>query len=79
MALLPITICTGDYDRIRALSDGRIMVEGCDVNYLTMNPEQVFYRAWNNHEFDVTEISGSSYILARSAGWDDYQAVPVCP
>ena len=79
MARVPLTICTGDYDRVRALVDGRVGVEGCDVNYLTMNPEQVFYRAWNNLEFDVTELSCSSYILARSNGWDNYIAVPVFP
>ena len=79
MTRVPLTICTGDYDRVRALADGRLGIEGCDVNYLTMNPEQAFYRAWNNLEFDVTELSGSSYILARSAGWDKYIAVPVFP
>lgn len=79
MARVPLTVCTGDYDRVRALADGRVGIEGCDVNYLTMNPEQAFYRAWNNLEFDVTELSGSSYILARSTGWDNYIAVPVFP
>jgi 4,5-dihydroxyphthalate decarboxylase len=76
---VPLTVCTGDYDRVRALADGRIGIEGCEVNYLAMNPEQAFYRAWNNLEFDVTELSGSSYILARSTGWDNYIAVPVFP
>lgn len=79
MSRLPLTVCTGDYDRVRALADGRLGIEGCDVNYVTMNPEQAFYRAWHNQEFDVTELSGSSYILARSTGWDNYIAVPVFP
>ena len=79
MARLRLAVCTGSYDRVRALADGRIGVEGCDVDYLTMNPEQAFFRAWNNLEFDVTELSASSYILARSTGWDDYVAVPVFP
>ena len=79
MKRLPLTVCTGDYDRVRALADGRIGIEGCDVNYVTMNPEQAFYRAWHNQEFDVTELSGSSYILAKSTDWDDYIAVPVFP
>ena len=79
MSRVPLTVCTGDYDRVRALADGRIGIEGCDINYLAMNPEQAFYRAWNSLEFDVTELSGSSYILARSSGWDKYIAVPVFP
>lgn len=36
MSRLPITIATWDHDRVRALVDGRVRVEGCDVNYLTM-------------------------------------------
>jgi 4,5-dihydroxyphthalate decarboxylase len=36
MSRLPITIATWDYDRVRALTDGRVQVEGCDVNYITM-------------------------------------------
>ncbi len=36
MSRLPITIATWDYDRVRALVDGRVRVEGCYVNYLTM-------------------------------------------
>ena len=79
MARLPLTVCTGPYDRVRSLVDGRTGIEGCEVNFLTMNPEQIFYRAWNHAEFDVTELSASSYILARSTGWDEYIAVPVFP
>ncbi len=36
MSRLPITIATWDHDRVRALVDGRVRVEGCYVNYLTM-------------------------------------------
>ncbi len=79
MAALPLTLCTGRYDRVQAIADGRVGIEGCEVNYLMMNPEQAFYRAWNHQVFDVTELSASSYILARSTGWDDYVAVPVFP
>ena len=41
MSKLPITIATWDYDRVRALADGRVRVEGCDVNYLTMPVEEM--------------------------------------
>ena len=32
-------------DRVRALTDGRVQVEGCDVNYITMPVEECFERA----------------------------------
>ena len=46
MSRLPITIATWDYDRVRPLVDGRVRVEGCDVNYITMPVEECFERAY---------------------------------
>ena len=77
MGTLPLTVATGHYDRVQAIIDGRVGIEGCDVNYLPLGPEEAFYRAFTNREFDVTELSFSSYTIARSHGVDDYIAVPV--
>ena len=46
MSRLPITIATWDYDRVRALADGRVAIEGCDVNYVTMPVEEILERAF---------------------------------
>lgn len=77
MSPLPITIATWDYDRVRALMDGRVRVEGCDVNYLTMPVEEVFERAFFYGEFDVAEIGFSPYLIALSRGVTPYVAIPV--
>jgi 4,5-dihydroxyphthalate decarboxylase len=77
MNRLPITIATWDYDRVRALVDGRVRVEGCDVNYLTMPVEEVFERAFFHGEFDVAEIGFSPYLIALSRGPTPYVAIPV--
>ncbi len=77
MSRLRLTIMTGNYDRIDPLRDGRVQVEGCEINYLCMGPEEGFYRAFTNKEFDVTELSFSSYIISRSRGISNYIAVPV--
>ena len=53
MSRLPITIATWDYDRIRPLTDGRVSIEGCEVNYLTMPVEECFERAYFHGEFEV--------------------------
>ena len=76
MSLLPITIATWDYDRVRALVDGRVRVEGCDVNYLTMPVEECFERAFFHGEFDVAEIGFSPYLIALSRGMCPYVAIP---
>jgi 4,5-dihydroxyphthalate decarboxylase len=77
MSRLPITIATWDYDRVRALTDGRVHVEGCDVNYLTMPVEECFERAYFHGEFDIAEIGFSPYLIALSRGVSPYVAIPV--
>ena len=77
MSRLPLTIATWDYDRVRALIDGRVRVEGCEVNYLTMPVEKVFERAFFHGEFDVAEIGFSPYLIALSRGPTPYVAIPV--
>jgi len=79
MTALPITIATGNYDRVKPLIDGQVTVEGCDVNYLVMSIEESGHRAFASHEFDVTELSCSIYMVGRSRGLDDYIAIPVFP
>jgi 4,5-dihydroxyphthalate decarboxylase len=77
MSRLPITIATWDYDRVRALTDGRVTVEGCDVNYITMPVEECFERAFFHGEFEVAEIGFSPFLIALSRGPTPYVAVPV--
>jgi 4,5-dihydroxyphthalate decarboxylase len=76
MSRLPITVATWDYDRVRALADGRVRIEGCEVNYLTMPVEEVFERAIFHGEFDVAEIGFSPYLIALSRGTAPYIAIP---
>jgi 4,5-dihydroxyphthalate decarboxylase len=73
---IPITLACGDYDRTRAIKDGRVAVEGCDVTYLPMEPEEAFHRAFKHQEFDVCELSFSSYLRTVDAGTSAYVGVP---
>lgn len=82
MGKIHLTVATWDYDRVRPLMDGRIRVEGCDITFVTVPPEECFHRAWNHREFDVTEIGLSGYIVAVSRasapfGASPYVAIPV--
>lgn len=76
MSRLPITIATWDYDRVRMLADGRVRVEGCDVNFITMPVEEILERAFFHREFDVAEIGFSPYLIALSRGVAPYVAIP---
>jgi 4,5-dihydroxyphthalate decarboxylase len=76
MSLVPITIACGNYDRTRPIREGRVVIEGCDVTYLPIEPEEIFFRAFRNHEFDVTELSFSSYIRTVADGSSQYIGIP---
>src|SRR5260221_24438 len=76
MVEVPITIACGNYDRTRAIRDGRVKVEGCEVTYLPLYPEEIFFRAFRYQEFDVSELSFSSYIRTVAAGNSAYVGIP---
>ena len=72
-----LTIATWDYDRVRAIADGRVQVEGCDVNFIALAPEECFHRAYFHREFEVAEIGFSPFLIAISRGTPPYSALPV--
>jgi 4,5-dihydroxyphthalate decarboxylase len=76
MVDVPLTIACGDYDRTRAIRDGTIKVEGCAVTYLPLYPEEIFHRVFKFQEFDVAEISFSSYIRTVATGASAYIGIP---
>jgi 4,5-dihydroxyphthalate decarboxylase len=76
MTTLTISLACCDYDRTRALFDGRVTVEGCEVIGTPLEPEEAFHRAFKYQEFDVSELSLSSYTLQVSRGENPYVAIP---
>ena len=76
MTKVRLTIACGDYDRTRAIKDGLIEIEGCEINYLSLYPEEIFFRAFKYAEFDISEISFSSYIRTVAAGTSEYVGIP---
>jgi 4,5-dihydroxyphthalate decarboxylase len=74
---IPITIASGEYDRICAIRDGIVKVEDCAVTYHVVEPNQLFVRNLKYQEFDVSEMSFSTYIALRDEGKAHYTAIPV--
>jgi 4,5-dihydroxyphthalate decarboxylase len=56
--------------------DGSIPVEGMDLNFIPMVVEETFWRQLRYQEFDGSEMSLSSYTLARSRGDERFIAIP---
>jgi 4,5-dihydroxyphthalate decarboxylase len=79
MSKLRLSLACWNYDRTRALMDGRIPADGIDLTYLNLPVEETFFRMLRHHEFDVAEMSLSSYVLSRFADEPPFIAIPVFP
>ncbi len=77
MGRLQLSVAMGDYDRTRALLDGRVLIDGVDAVCMALSPEETFFRAFRGREFDVSELSFSSYLVKASRGESPYVALPV--
>jgi len=77
MTKLQLSIAMGDYDRTRALFDGRVQIDGVTPVCSLLNPEEMFFRAMRSQDFDITELSFSSYLVKHSRGECPYIAIPV--
>lgn len=78
MAKLTVSLACWDYDRTRALRDGRVQVDGVDLVYHALEVEETFFRMLRYREFDACEMSFSSYCLSKFNG-DPFIAIPVWP
>ena len=68
-------------DRIKALIDGRVQVEGCDFHYEKAGIAKLNSAAiGGNHDWEVQEIGLHPYMLAyANGGLRDYSLIPVFP
>ncbi len=79
MSKLKLTFGCWNYDRTRALMDGSVQPDGIDLNYLNMPVEETFFRMLRHKEFDVAEMSLSSYSVSMSRQPRPFVAIPVFP
>ncbi len=79
MSRLRLTLSCWNYDRVRALADGRVQPEGIDLNFLDLPVEETFFRMLRNREFDVAELSLSSYTVSLFREPRPFVAIPVYP
>lgn len=77
MSKLHLSFACWDYDRIRALTDGSVRPEGIELNWLNMPVEETFFRMMRHQEFDVSELSLGSYLVAKDRGFPKFTAIPV--
>ena len=79
MSKLRLTCACWNYDRTRSLMDGTVQPDGIDLNYLNLPVEETFFRMIRNREFDVAEMSLSSYTVSTFRDPKPFIAIPIFP
>jgi 4,5-dihydroxyphthalate decarboxylase len=79
MSRLPLTLGCWDYDRVTAIQNGTVQPDGIDINFLNMEVEETFFRMVRHREFDVAEMSLSSYTVSLFKDPAPFIAIPVFP
>lgn len=76
MTKLNLSLAVGPYDRTRALVDGTVQIDGVEPACMTLSPEEIFFRAFRQAEFDICELSLSSFTVKTAQGGGPYVGVP---
>jgi len=76
MSDLSLSVAIGDYDRNRALIDGAVKIDGVDPVFMKLIPEEIFFRAFRGQDFDICELSLSSFSVKTATGTCPYVGVP---
>ncbi len=75
---LTLSFVSNFNERVEPLMDGTIKADGIDIIPTYSHPSETFWRQLKFQEFQVAEMSMSSYLIARSRGVDMI-ALPVFP
>src|SRR3989304_3157548 len=85
MANLRLTLALSHYDRHIPFFDGSVHAEGVDLQVLEVGQSNPLKHGQDRHErmlqrseFDICELSLSSYLIAKSRGMP-FTAIPVFP
>lgn len=80
MANLKVTLACWDYDRTRALFDGRVKPEGIELDlWSTHNVGEIMERMIRHRQFDVSELGITYYLRTLELANPPFIAIPVFP
>jgi 4,5-dihydroxyphthalate decarboxylase len=79
MSKLRLTLACWNYDRTRGLADGSVQPDGIELTYLNLPVEETFFRMLRYREFEIAEMSLSSYTVSLFRDDPPFIAIPVFP
>jgi 4,5-dihydroxyphthalate decarboxylase len=68
VAKLRLSFVTNRHERVEPLCDGSVPIEGVELVTTYSDPSETFWRQLKFEEFDLSEMSLSSYLIARDRG-----------
>jgi 4,5-dihydroxyphthalate decarboxylase len=77
MAKLQLSLIMGANDRSRPVLDGSISPDGIELTCTAAHPSEIFWRQLHFQEFDVSEMSLSSLLMAMAHGNRDWVGLPI--
>src|SRR6266571_2997493 len=78
MGKIKLSFISGVNERVQPLLDGTVEPEGVELIPTYSDPSETFWRQLKFQEFEISEMSLSSYLIARSKGMDMI-AIPAFP
>lgn len=74
---LQLSLAIADNPRTRAIFDGRVAPDGIDFIPTALHASELFWRQLKFGDFDVSEMSMSSLMMAVAGGDDRWTALPI--
>ena len=72
-----LSMCLSDNIRTLPLRDGRVTADAIDLSVSTIHPSEMFWRQLRFAEFDISEMSWSSLLIAIAGGDKRWVGLPV--
>jgi 4,5-dihydroxyphthalate decarboxylase len=77
MADLELSLILGRNPRTQSIIDGAIKPDGIDLTVTVAHPSEIFWRQLSYEEFDISEMSMSSFLILTAAGDKRWVALPI--
>jgi len=74
---IPISLAMASNPRTRPIFDGKVTPDGIALVPSAVHPSELFWRQLRFADFDVSEMSFSSLLMARSKGDDRWVGLPI--
>jgi 4,5-dihydroxyphthalate decarboxylase len=74
---LPISIAMASNPRTWPIFDGKIKADGITLIPSAVHPSELFWRQLRFGDFDVSEMSFSSLLIARARGDERWVGLPI--